>query len=97
MLIERRKHVRFTYHSTMTTNKEEKMAHTCKNCGAIADDPGHLCDPTTEELSCDYCGTKDVGVNHVCKQKLASMKYSCNSCGKMAPEEDRLCNPVEIK
>lgn len=73
------------------------MAHTCKSCGAIADDPGHLCDPTTEVLSCEYCGQEDVGINHVCKQKLTAMKYSCNSCGKMAPEENRLCNPVEIK
>ena len=73
------------------------MAHTCKSCGAIADDPGHLCDPTTEILACDYCGVKDVSVNHVCKEKLTAMKYSCSSCGKMAPEENRLCNPIEIK
>lgn len=72
------------------------MAHTCKNCGAVADDPGHLCDPTSEILSCSYCGTDDVHTNHVCKEKLAAMKYSCDSCGKMAPDEARLCNPVEI-
>ncbi len=72
------------------------MAHTCKNCGAVADDPGHLCDPTTELLSCSYCKGDDVGVNHVCKEKLTAMKFSCGSCGKMAPEEARLCNPVKI-
>jgi hypothetical protein len=38
-----------------------------------------------------------VGVNHVCKEKLAAMKYSCGSCGKMAPDETRLCQPQEIK
>jgi hypothetical protein len=21
------------------------MAYTCKNCGAVADEPGHLCNP----------------------------------------------------
>ncbi|MFN2353324.1 MAG: hypothetical protein ABR512_02210 [Desulfopila sp.] len=73
------------------------MAHTCKNCGAVADDPGHLCDPTTEVLSCEFCGEEDVGVTHVCKNKLAAMKYSCGSCGKMAPDETRLCQPQEIK
>lgn len=72
------------------------MAHTCKSCGAVADDPGHLCDPTTEVLGCDYCGSNDVGVNHVCKEKLAAMKFSCDSCGKMAPDETRLCKPIEI-
>ena len=25
------------------------MAHTCKTCGAVAEDPGHLCAPTTED------------------------------------------------
>lgn len=72
------------------------MVHTCKNCGGTADDPGHLCDPTEEEISCSYCGAENVSVNHVCKEKLAAMKFSCQSCGKMAPDEARLCKPAEI-
>jgi hypothetical protein len=24
------------------------MAHTCKTCGAVAEDPGHMCDPCGE-------------------------------------------------
>jgi hypothetical protein len=72
------------------------MAHTCKNCGAVADDPGHLCNPTVEVLSCSYCGAKDIGATHVCKQKLGAMKYSCQSCGRVAAETDELCQPLEI-
>jgi len=72
------------------------MAHTCQNCGAVADDPGHLCNPADLALHCDYCGAHDVSVNHVCKGKLAAMQYSCGSCGRMATDENQLCKPVKI-
>ena len=72
------------------------MAHTCKSCGAVADDPGHLCSPTVEALSCPHCGESDVGANHVCKQKLSAMKFSCQSCGRVAAEGSELCKPSEI-
>ncbi len=72
------------------------MAHTCKSCGAVADDPGHLCNPTVEKLDCSYCGASDVGVNHVCKEKLSAMKFSCESCGRVAAEDTELCKPFKI-
>ncbi|TKB09981.1 hypothetical protein [Desulforhopalus sp. IMCC35007] len=72
------------------------MAHTCKSCGAVADDPGHLCDPIDEEISCSFCGEKNVGITHVCKAKLAAIKYSCSSCGRMAASSGDLCKPTEI-
>ncbi len=73
------------------------MAHTCKNCGAVADDPGHLCAPTVENLSCEFCGETDISSNHVCKAKIASIKYSCGSCGRVAADDTNLCKPNEIK
>jgi len=72
------------------------MAHTCKSCGAVADDSGHLCDPIVETLSCSYCGASDVAVSHVCKQKLAAMNYSCQSCGRVGATDKELCKPTEI-
>jgi len=72
------------------------MAHTCQSCGAVADDPGHLCQPTVEKVSCSFCGEDDVSVNHVCKQKLAAMQYSCESCGRVAAEDKDLCKPFKI-
>ena len=32
------------------------MAYTCKTCGAVAEEPGHLCAPLTETTACPYCG-----------------------------------------
>jgi uncharacterized Zn finger protein len=72
------------------------MAHTCKNCGAVADDPGHLCNPSVEVIACSFCGEADVAATHVCKEKLAAMKFSCQSCGRVAAESDDLCKPFVI-
>jgi len=72
------------------------MAHTCGNCGAVADDPGHLCNPTDVSLHCEYCGQHNVAANHVCKGKLAAMNYSCSTCGRVATDKDNLCKPEEI-
>lgn len=72
------------------------MTHTCQNCGAVADDPGHLCNPIREHLSCEFCGAKDVSSTHVCKEKMAAMKYSCTTCGRVATDSSHLCSPGEI-
>lgn len=73
------------------------MSHTCKNCGAVADDPGHLCNPIGDKVACSFCGTDDVSPVHVCREKLVAMKYSCQSCGRVAPDEGHLCQPTEIR
>lgn len=72
------------------------MAHTCKSCGAVADDPGHLCNPVVEEIDCEFCGEKNVSAMHVCKAKLDALKFSCENCGRVAPQSSDLCKPVEI-
>ena len=72
------------------------MAHTCKSCGAVADDPGHLCNPVLDEIDCSFCGEKNVGIAHVCKAKLAALKYSCESCGRVAAKSGDLCKQTEI-
>ena len=57
------------------------MAYTCKSCGAIADSPGHLCNPCGDKEKCSFCGTAEVDPKHICKDKLAEMKYVCDGCG----------------
>jgi hypothetical protein len=72
------------------------MAYTCKNCGAVADEPGHLCNPCGDEAECSFCGVPKVGSAHMCKDKLAAMRYVCGGCGRVAMEEAHLCKPAPI-
>jgi len=72
------------------------MAYSCKNCGAVADEPGHLCNPCGDEKNCSFCGTPNVDQTHICKDKLAAMKFVCGGCGRVAMEENHLCKPSPI-
>lgn len=72
------------------------MAYTCKTCGAIAEEPGHLCDPCGEEQGCSFCGAPNVSLKHVCKGKLSAMEYCCENCGRVATEAKYLCKPRSI-
>ena len=73
------------------------MAYTCRTCGAEADKPGHLCNPSEENLDCKFCGETNVPASHVCKDKLASMHYSCDTCGRLSTDAAHLCSHTEIK
>jgi len=73
------------------------MAYTCKSCGAVADAPGHLCNPCGDAEKCSFCGTPLVDPKHMCKDKLASMRYVCEGCGRVAMEENHLCKPAAIR
>lgn len=72
------------------------MAYTCKSCGAVADYPGHLCNPCDDTAKCSFCGKPDVEAKHVCKDKLTAMKFVCGGCGRVAVESKHLCNPTPI-
>ncbi len=72
------------------------MTHTCKTCGAVADEPGHLCDPCGDETQCDFCGAQNVDARHVCKERLERMRYVCQGCGRVAMEEWNVCDPAPI-
>ena len=72
------------------------MAYSCNNCGAVAKEPGHLCNPCGDEKNCSFCGTPSVDQTHICKDKLAAMKFVCGGCGRVAMEENHLCKPSPI-
>ena len=72
------------------------MTYTCKNCGAVAKAPGHLCNPCDDKKKCSFCGAPEVDPKHICKDKLASMKFVCDGCGRVAMEGDQLCKPTPI-
>lgn len=72
------------------------MAYTCKNCGAVANEPGHLCNPCDDKAKCSFCGAPEMDALHICKDKLAAMKFQCGGCGRVAMEKDHLCKPSPI-
>ncbi|UCD32455.1 MAG: hypothetical protein JSW04_08505 [Desulfobacterales bacterium] len=72
------------------------MEYTCKNCGAVAPEPGHLCNPCGDKTKCSFCGEMETDATHICKDKLALMKFSCGGCGRVAMEEGHLCKPNPI-
>jgi hypothetical protein len=72
------------------------MAYTCKQCGAVAKDPGHLCNPCGDHQNCSFCGAPEVNHAHMCKGKLTAMKYVCDGCGRVAMESEHLCKPSPI-
>jgi len=56
------------------------MAYTCKSCGAVANAPGHLCNPCGDKAKCSFCGATETDHTHQCKDKLAAMKFVCGGC-----------------
>jgi predicted RNA-binding Zn-ribbon protein involved in translation (DUF1610 family) len=76
--------------------KESTMAYTCKNCGAVARDPGHLCNPCGDRSKCSFCGKPQVSHAHMCQSKLNAMQYVCDGCGRVAMEAEHLCKPSRI-
>jgi DNA-directed RNA polymerase subunit RPC12/RpoP len=81
----------------MNENPEEEiMSYTCKTCGAVADEPGHLCAPSTETTACPYCGKHTPHVKHYCKGKMEDLKYVCEGCGRLATSPDLVCKPSKV-
>ncbi|MBR9979950.1 MAG: hypothetical protein KFF50_02880 [Desulfatitalea sp.] len=72
------------------------MTYTCKRCGALANAPGHLCQPCNDRQKCRFCGRPDSDRRHVCKSKLEEMRYVCNGCGRIATDAELLCRPEAI-
>ncbi len=74
-----------------------KEAYVCKTCGAMAEEPGHLCNPRGTGLKCTYCGMEHTAhEKHYCKGKLEDLKYVCEKCGRLATSEEFLCKPKGV-
>lgn len=72
------------------------MVYTCKTCGENANAPGHLCNPCSAEIKCNFCGQENVTPRHMCYSKLAGLKFVCGECGRVADSPDLLCKPDRI-
>jgi DNA-directed RNA polymerase subunit RPC12/RpoP len=73
-----------------------KKVYTCQTCGALAEEPGHLCNPGGEAMTCAYCGKKGPFAQHYCKGKLEDINYVCENCGRLATSADLLCKPTSV-
>jgi len=73
-----------------------KKVYTCQTCGALAEEPGHLCNPAGEAMTCAYCGKKGPFAKHYCKGKLDDINYVCENCGRLATSADLLCKPTKV-
>ncbi len=72
--------------------------YTCRTCGMIATEKGHLCAPaqTTKVTKCSYCGRVASDPRHVCEPKLVTLKFYCDTCGRLSNARNMLCNPLPI-
>jgi len=74
-----------------------KRVYVCETCGALAEEPGHLCNPKGEKAKCSYCGQEaEVHEKHFCRGKLNDIKYVCEGCGRLATSADFLCKPKDV-
>jgi DNA-directed RNA polymerase subunit RPC12/RpoP len=74
-------------------------AYTCKSCGKISDEGGHLCDPTEKGdiFSCESCGQQAKKKQHLCKPQVAKFEFFCGGCGRGAVKEGDVCDPQPMK
>jgi hypothetical protein len=73
-----------------------KKIYTCKTCGALAEEPGHLCTPNEEPTTCGFCGEKAPHAKHYCKGKLEDIKFVCGKCGRLATAAELVCEPSAV-
>jgi hypothetical protein len=74
-----------------------KRVYVCETCSALAEEPGHLCNPKGEPRKCNYCGLEHAPhEKHFCKGKLEDIKYACEGCGRLATSADFLCKPKKV-
>ena len=73
--------------------------HTCKNCGKVSGERGHVCDPVKMEEAyvCESCGDSTTDPRHICKPKLQKINFVCIACGRVAQLPSQLCNPRDIE
>ena len=71
--------------------------YSCKSCGAVTSEAGHLCNPQPVEDICDLCSEPIGNERHICKPKLANMEYVCGGCGRPAERADLVCKPEKIR
>jgi len=75
------------------------IIHTCKSCGKVSGETGHLCDPVELKQAhvCEDCGQASTDPRHICKPKLRNVNFACVACGRVADIPSKLCNPRDLE
>jgi DNA-directed RNA polymerase subunit RPC12/RpoP len=77
--------------------KMAKRMYVCETCGALAEEPGHLCNPKGQQkTACPYCGDVTPHKSHFCEGKMKDLSYVCEKCGRLATSADSLCEPQKV-
>ncbi len=81
-----------------TKKKAVKKVYTCKTCGRVTINKGHLCAPVPQErtIVCEFCGVVETDTRHVCAPKVLKLKYFCGACGRVAVTKSNVCVPRAI-
>jgi DNA-directed RNA polymerase subunit RPC12/RpoP len=70
--------------------------YTCKSCGSVTTEKGHLCNPMPVDDACDLCSEPVENARHICKPMLEKMEYKCGGCGRPTEDPDLVCKPVKL-
>ncbi len=73
-----------------------KKVHACQTCGSLVEEPGHLCNPEGEPMTCVYCGEDGSFAKHYCQGKLEDISYVCEQCDRLATSAKLLCKPTRV-
>lgn len=76
---------------------KETPAWSCGNCGAVALDPGNICNPAAKMKKIDWCGSTDLEPAKTCRNRVNNDRYKCGKCGKGAINSALLCEPEKME
>lgn len=71
--------------------------YKCGNCGVIADDENHVCNPGPMMDKGEFCGSAPDRDSQICETMAQHLSYQCSSCGRPAVKPELVCKPVSIR
>ena len=75
---------------------KETPAFFCGNCGVVALHAANICNPQDNVKKVDWCGSRDMFVAELYKNRLINDRYRCSTCGKAAINAATFCEPENM-
>ena len=76
---------------------KETPAFFCGNCGVVSLYAGNICNPKGKLRKVDWCGSKDLPLAKLCRNRVNNDRYRCTTCGKAAINSALLCEPEKME